>query len=54
MLVVLTARQMQEIKVYASIEPISWDTGVSAPPKNKAIVDAKLDAKLDAFLGPGT
>ena len=35
--------------MYASIEPISWDTGVSAPPKN-----VNVEAKLDAILGPGT
>jgi len=49
MFAVLNARQRQEIKVYASIEPISWDTGVSAPPKKAADVETKLDM----ILGPG-
>jgi len=48
MFAVLNARQRQEIKVYASIEPISWDTGVSAPPKK-----VNVETKLDAILGPG-
>jgi len=48
MFAVLNARQMQEIMVFANIEPISWDTGVSAPPKK----EIDVVSKLDAILGP--
>jgi hypothetical protein len=35
----MTVRQKREVEVYAGIEPIGWDVGVSSPPKTEGPAD---------------
>lgn len=45
---------MSEIMIYSNIEPISWDAGVSQPPKDGGKDPKKkdrVDGKLEAFFG---
>ena len=48
LLAVLDARQMREIEIYAGIEPISWDVGVSQP-RAKRDIEAKIDNIFNSY-----
>lgn len=48
----MTHRQRRQAEIYAGIEPIGWDVGVSQPPKAPADVAEQAAAvQLDAFFG---
>ena len=47
----LDERQKKEIEIYAGIEPISWDVGVSRPVEDSEPgKDEKVESELDNIL----